>query len=148
MVALISDTCVFKSIDFDLSKTEKPSLLLAIYVDDGLIMSNREDSLQSCIQHLRERFEITVRKPRTSVGLQIEELSDGLKIHQKFYIEQVLQRFNMTQVKPVVTQLKTNVKFSKSGTEGFQSKAVNVPYREAIGYIYRFTFTVVSMNTK
>lgn len=54
----------------------------------------------------------------------------------------------MTQVKPVVTQLKTNVKFSKSGTEGFQSKAVNVPYREAIGYIYRFTFTVVSMNTK
>lgn len=66
--ALKSDTCVF--VDSN-RKSGQHILVVCIYVDDGLKMSDDEELLNACITHLKQKFEITVHAPDTYVGFQI-----------------------------------------------------------------------------
>lgn len=71
LVALKSDTCIFVNKNIDLTKKNKSAIIICIYVDDGLIMSNNKKLMLQAIEHLRAKFEMRISKPETFVGLQI-----------------------------------------------------------------------------
>lgn len=73
-----------------------------IYVDDGLAAAEDESQLRSLIEHLRVYFDLNVSKCKDFLGLQIEHDCNKSRIfiHQRRYIEQVLDKFNMSECKP------------------------------------------------
>lgn len=114
----------------------KPQLIIAIYVDDGLVCCSNKELLNQVIRYLKDRFEITIMDPTCFVGLQIERNRKmrTLKIHQAYYIEKVVDRFGLREAKRVSTPFDSNLVLTKSGTvDGQQHVTVDVPYRMAIG---------------
>jgi len=75
------DPCVF-------SKQDNGKLMIiAVYVDDGLILANRKEDIAELLCQLKNKFEITIcNKVSQFLGFQIELLDNGdIKIHQTAY---------------------------------------------------------------
>lgn len=91
-----SDPCVFTS------QKNGQRLILAIYIDDGLIMSKNALLIDNLLSELQKKFEITSGKASLFLGLQIERGIDGsIFLHQKMYAEKVLDRFHMREANSV-----------------------------------------------
>lgn len=135
LVPLKSDTCVFvnKGCCFE---GGGEILIICIYVDDGLLMSNSKQQMRKCLDHLNRRFEITTSEPSVFVGLQIERSQprDSMKIHQAMYIRRVVERFELQEAKPLCIPMQQNMEFTRAGVVNVESKdADDVPYQSAIG---------------
>lgn len=73
-------------------------LILAIYIDDRLIVSD-EKKIDSLLQELRKEFETVADM---FLGLQIEQQASGaIFLHQEAYTSRVLERFRTENAKPV-----------------------------------------------
>lgn len=119
-----SDPCVF------VRSGEKNMMILAIYVDDGLIVADDENAFEPVIEHLRREFEIKVFVAKCFLGLEIDHRSDGsIRIHQEAYAKRVLHRFNMADCNAVATPSDCN----KNLGEFEAAEETNFPYREAVG---------------
>lgn len=132
LVPLQKDSCILVR----KASTDKITLLIAIYVDDGLACSSSKSLLKEVIAHLKSRFEISVMDPKCFVGLEIKRnrAERTLTISQNYYISRIIKRFNMSNAKPASTPADINLKLTKlGGADGEESKDVAVPYREAIG---------------
>lgn len=57
------DTCVLIS----KTKITDDFLIVCIYVDDGLILSNSNSLIDKCIKHLQSKFEITTKNNKKSL---------------------------------------------------------------------------------
>lgn len=126
---LATDSCV-------LVKQGKQILIVAIYVDDGLVCCNDKDLLRETIEHLKQQFEISAIEAECYVGLQIkrDRARKLLMIHQTSYVEQIVARFDMEEATTASTPMDHAIKFVEKGVaDGGTSKTVNVPYREVIG---------------
>lgn len=126
---LYSDSCV-------LIRKEPDMLIIAIYVDDGLVCSNNPHLLDEAIAHLKKEFEITELDAKCFVGLEIQRdrLNKSLSINQQSYIERLVSRFEMNNSKTVDIPMSSANKFIKDGVYGGGiSKSVQVPFREAVG---------------
>jgi tetrahydromethanopterin S-methyltransferase subunit G len=64
--ATSADPCVF------ISQTEKNKILLAIYIDDELIIAEDRDQINKILDELQKEFEITHNEVNLFLGLQIE----------------------------------------------------------------------------
>lgn len=117
-------------------------VMIALYVDDGLLFCRSGNTLREIVKELRTRFDITTGDPeKTSayfVGLEITRKRGEKKIllNQRGYLERILEKFNMTDCKAVSSPGDPSNKLSKemepkTETEKDQMKAV--PYREAVG---------------
>lgn len=122
-----SDQCVY------FMKTDKIMVILGIYVDDGLLCSNSDDTMNEILEYIEEHFEITVEEANCFVGLQIERdtVNNTLKIHQKSYLEKLLKRFNLEDCKERATPIDVDTKLIKSTNKMTDSD--NYPYKEAVG---------------
>lgn len=117
------DPCVFIQI------TSKCETYLAIYIDDGLIASNNNESIASIIEYLQKEFEIKVFEAECYLGLQIERRSNGaIFLHQENYAKKVLARFSMENCNSVTTPADPNQVLSSS-----EIKSTQYPYRQAVG---------------
>lgn len=126
---LTTDSCILTR---QPSKADEKILIVAIYVDDGLICSNNN----AVVDHLEKAFEITIMDPKCFVGLQIQRDRNNktIFINQSHYVDKVLERFNMKSCSGKTTPLDTNIKLClKGSTNDVDSKSVDVPYCEAIG---------------
>lgn len=118
--ALKTERCVFKN--------ENCDLLLAIYVDDGIIMVNNERQINKLIQELQQKFEISIyTKVESFLGIEIKREENKIILSQKTYMKTILERFNMSEAKPAVTPIIT-----KGKQEENKTKPTTFPYREAI----------------
>lgn len=127
---LKKDNCVF------IKKDGNSMLILALYVDDGLLCSNNQRLLKQTISYLKSRFEIKVMDAKCFVGLQIvrNRRKRELFIYQQFYIEKAINRFNLKNCKLYSTPADNGRVLCKGGTvDGKEGKVVEMPYREAIG---------------
>lgn len=70
-------------------------LIVAIYIDDGLIFSTSTALMDDCIADLKRKFEITSGEKKTCVGSQIEQSAAGLRLHQSDYIRKIIARFGL-----------------------------------------------------
>lgn len=119
-----SDPCVF------IGSKDEDIVILAIYVDDGLVMGNNEKSIDSVITHLKGKFEVKAMKLGCFLGMEIEQLDDGsIFVHQTAYARKILNKFSMSECNSVATPADTNQVLSNFN----DSEAVKFPYRQLIG---------------
>ncbi|CAK1579065.1 unnamed protein product [Parnassius mnemosyne] len=107
----------------------KIKVILIIYVDDALVISSSKQLIQEIIEFLKQAFKIKVMPLRYFVGMEIERINNCIHIHQRDYIEQIIERFCMTNATPTSTPADVNVIMTKNEDENI----INFPYRELIG---------------
>ncbi|XP_070676241.1 uncharacterized mitochondrial protein AtMg00810-like [Malus domestica] len=124
--------CVF------IKKSHSGFAIGAVYVDNMNLIRTPEE-LTRTIAHLKSEFEMKdLGKTRYCLGLEIENCSDGILVHQSNYTQKVLRGFNEDKVKPsgtsmVVHSLDTKqdpFRLKEDDEEILEPKA---PYLSAIG---------------
>ena len=102
------DKCIYYNSD--------NSLLLAIYVDDGLAAGRDRKQLDKLIDHLRNNFELKSMDCESYLGLEIKRnlKAKTLDICQARYIDKMLNRFKMTESNPVSTPEQVGAAFDES----------------------------------
>ncbi len=119
-----ADPCLF------VRQTATSKLIVVIYVDDGLLAGTHQAEIDEFLMKLKEEFEITTSTAECYLGIQIvKELNGSIILHQEAYAKKLLNRFGMSDSKPVQTPL---VKDNETLNESNELRP-NVPYREAIG---------------
>ncbi|CAB3252481.1 unnamed protein product [Arctia plantaginis] len=116
-----SDPCVFKNDEHD--------IILALYVDDGLIVGKDINKLRTILMKKESKFEIQASENPTSfLGMEIHRDAGLLKLTQKSYAERAMERFSMHDSKPKPTPM---VKFNDDDANEETQEAFK--YREAVG---------------
>ena len=125
------DTCVYYKID------GKKVLIIAVYVDDLILMSNDDLSMSLIKKNLHNEFKMKeLGQIKHCLGMRIIRSESKITIDQELYIKQVLEKFGMTNCKPVTTPMNASEKISKEDSpqsEEEKDYMKNVPYQEAIG---------------
>ncbi|UYV70787.1 hypothetical protein LAZ67_8000616 [Cordylochernes scorpioides] len=117
-----ADPCLF------FRKTNYHLLIIAIYVDDGIIAGTNEQEIKEFLDELMFSFKITSEPLNYFFGIEIERQQDGsIFINQKAYIKIILEKFNMSQANKVGTPT------DNSTVPGEAEILENVPFREVIG---------------
>lgn len=123
------DPCIyFKIVD------EKDMLFVAIYVDDLMIFTNQQKSADYFKNELSKRFKMKdLGEICYCLGMHVERDRTKGKIYldQRKYILEVLNKFGLSDCKPVNTPLDMNTKIKGSTEEG--KILHDIPYQEAIG---------------
>lgn len=117
-----SDHCVFYG------KVNRVNVYLALYVDDGLLLSSSGKAIVKVLKLLEERFQITVGDAKQFVGMEIERNCQNrtIKIGQKIYIQKLLERFRLEEANSVSVPAEPGMhlkkiqcpKYEKKGTDG------------------------------
>lgn len=116
---LKTEQCIFKN--------KKGSLILGIYVDDAILLGHDEDEMNELLKDLSDLYDMTIdRKPKSFLGIGIEQSTNKLKLTQRSYSRYLLKKFKMDKSKPVSTPL-------YKAEEGETKGKANYPFREAIG---------------
>lgn len=117
-----ADPCVFvRSID-------NKKVILAIYVDDGLVAAESDSEIDIILHEMQKSFEIKVFESKCFLGIEIEKNNDCIFIHQAAYAKKVLNKFRMFDCNPVSIPADTSKILCSNQTE-----EVGYPYREAVG---------------
>ena len=81
-------------------KHEDSFLYIAIYVDYGLIVGNKDEEIEVFLGLLQEEVKITIGSLENFLGMQIKCQSDGsIFVSQEAYTNKILQKFNMAELK-------------------------------------------------
>jgi hypothetical protein len=110
------------------------TLILAFYVDDGILLGKNLSEMNQMIEDLEKEFEITVdRNPKSFLGMEIRRSPGKIKLTQKNYSLKILKQYKMNESKPVNTPLVGG----EIPDEGCAK--INYPYREAMGSLLYLT---------
>ena len=113
---------------------EDKSLILGLYVDDMLILSNNEESIEQVVGAIKKLWDIKdLGEVKKILGLSIQRDRKQriLTISQAAYIEETLEKFNLSNAKPAnlpVSDRRTLVATQPNETQADQSL-----YQQAIG---------------
>ena len=121
-------------------KWDRGSLMMVgLYVDDMLLAAKTRDRVDWMKHKLKERFDMKDLGPaRLCLGLEIsrDRPKRQLFLSQSEYSKNILERFGMSDSKPVATPME-DPKTPESRLEwdlgSENEETVSVPYREAIG---------------
>lgn len=121
----VADPCLF------IRQKGVAKLMVALYVDDGLIVGSDLNDINNFILELQKQFKITINSTNYFVGMQISKLKCGsIFIDQKVYTQKILDRFNMNDANSVATPAEC----SANNTEDDDvMPAQGIPYRDAVG---------------
>ena len=100
--------------DFDPCILVSKNLFCCVYVDDILI-TGKPKLVNECVKQLQSHFQCTDSgQASLLLGMQIETSDDYIQLTQERYITEILERFNMTEAKPVATPLETHSTLTKA----------------------------------
>ena len=112
-------------------------IILAVYVDDMLWVSNNRGLLDTTIKSFSRFFTVTnLGAPEWFLGMRIRRGDGYSSVDQVTYARKVLKQFNMLDSNPLSTPLDPSINFTRDmGPQTAKERAemANVPYREAIG---------------
>ncbi|CAN1346353.1 Retrovirus-related Pol polyprotein from transposon TNT 1-94 [Linum perenne] len=92
----------------------KDILLIQIYVDDIIFGSTNTSLRQEFAELMTNSFEMSmIGEMKFFLGLQIQQLSSGIFIHQSNYIQTILTKFSFDKAKPASTPMATTTKLVK-----------------------------------
>ena len=119
----LSDPCVYIKKD----KSNEIVCLLAVYVDD-IIVTGTDDEIIKTKSLIKNNFEATdVGEVDFIIGIKFVKCNDGYIIHQKKYLNEILNKFNINKYNPVSNT--TPIESIE-----LRSKKFNVTkYKQAIG---------------
>jgi hypothetical protein len=87
-----ADACIFK--------THNGQIILAIFVDDGLIAANNEEIIEEFLTNLEQEFEVKKSNVEYFLGMQVDIMDNGsLFMHQKNYACSIINKFNLLDAK-------------------------------------------------
>lgn len=120
-----ADPCVF------ISDRSGRKLVLAIYIDDGLVAASNTEDINELLDYLKKHFEIKVCDVGYFLGLEILVNESGsIHLHQSTYAEKVLARYGMEASHPVAVPADTSI----NSIEAHETVgAINFPFRESVG---------------
>jgi hypothetical protein len=124
--------CIFIKVDDD------GIAMIAVYVDDLNLIGHKK-ALQKTAAYLKKEFEMKdLGETKFCLGFQIERFAEGTLVHQSTYTRRLLERFGMSECKPLSTPMQ--VRSLDVDTDPFRPlKAPEVvlgeeyPYLAAIG---------------
>ena len=120
-----ADPCVYSS-------EEGEPVVVAIYVDDILIATETSESMKKMKNLLSKRFEVRdLGQLESFLGVKVNITPNGpISIGQPGYTKKILERFGMTDVKPVTTPVDVSQKLHPivDGPTVYQST-----YQSAVG---------------
>lgn len=119
-----ADPCVF------VKNEKETTTILAIYVDDGMIIGNDATNIGLVIEHLEKQFEVKLVDVGCFLGVEVDQLEDGaIFIHQGAYARKIVQRFSMENCNAVSTPSDPNQRLTKCD----DTEDEDFPYRQLIG---------------
>ena len=99
-----------------LSRTDRDTILLLLYVDDMIIIGDDLSGIQELKDFLSQQFEMKdLVHLSYFLGLKITHSTDGLYITQAKYASELLSRAGLTDNKTVDTPVKLNAHLTPSG---------------------------------
>ncbi|UYV81355.1 hypothetical protein LAZ67_20000905, partial [Cordylochernes scorpioides] len=111
--------------------------IIAIYVDDLAIFAVDQNTLDEIEDKIIQEFQIKSLGPITFfLGFEINYGKESLSLNQRHYIQTLLQRYNMFEVRKVCTPLDPAIILSKIDcphTQAEIDQMSNIPYKELIG---------------
>lgn len=124
-----SDPCIFMKND-----NADDWMILCLYVDDGLIVCKKKESLEFFISTLKRKFEITCNEPSCYVGMEIkrDRKMKTISVNQQGYISRMLRRFGMEDCKTTTSPVNSSINLSELKEEEAITEK-RFPYREAVG---------------
>lgn len=109
---------------------ENCTLIIAIYVDDLLIVAQSNGVLAELKTKLNNAFSMTdLGLAKSCIGIRIHQNEDGIQLDQTVYIDEVLKRFGMTDCNPAVTPAASGNTLTNATDEATEE----VPYQQAVG---------------
>lgn len=125
------DQCVFYS------GRGEDIFLVAIYVDDILVISKDEKKIEQFEKFLSKRFDIkSLGNVKYCLGIEFSRTECEIKMSQKGYLKDILERFGMSNANSVTTPIELGIKLKKSDRIDDRSKSSeseSLPYRELLG---------------
>lgn len=126
-------------------------IILAIYVDDCLLIGNDEHLLQRIKEQLSSEFEMTDLGPITRTSILDLELSYNqqagtLKINQSIYIQSLLTKFKMESCNLVSTPVEPGIKLTKEDCPTTDDEIAHMkacPYKTLVG-----SLSHIALNTR
>ena len=127
------DHCVY-------TKRSKGSfIILSLYIDDILLAGNDTEMIVATKEWLSSNFEMKdIGEADYILGVKIfrDRSRKILGLSQQTYVKKVLERFQMSDCKPIDTPIAKNESLSQNmcpKTQDEQEKMARVPYANAIG---------------
>lgn len=115
----MNEKCIFKN--------EDGSVVLALYVDDGILIGKDKEELEKILKELKREFEVKEDlNPNSFLGIEIQRTKAKIKLTQEKYSKNLLHKFNMENSKFVATP--SEIKTSRSG-----KPVHSFPFRESVG---------------
>lgn len=122
-----------------IKQTSTYLLIVLIYVDDLIMLASDKSRMQELKHRLQEEFDIKdLGEAHFFIGVHIERdrAARTITLHQRNYIEEVLERFGMADCKPIGTPLDSKtqlVKLKEEEASQHLHEMDGVPYKEAVG---------------
>ena len=102
-------------------------LYVAIYVDDGLFVGNKDEEIEVFLVLLQEEFKIKIGLLESFLRMQIKCQSDrSIFVSQEAYTNKILKKFNTAETKGVSTPS------SCKESDNHKDVSGKVPYCEAV----------------
>ena len=103
-----ADPCVF------IQDETNSMTIVAVYVDDLIVMSTSSEKLDAIKKALSGRFKMKDMGPlHYCLGVSIVQNADSILLHQKQYILSMLRKFGLMDAKQVSTPADSNVRLVK-----------------------------------
>lgn len=120
-----ADPCVFYG------RIDDNEVIVLLYVDDGLILSHRKETIDLIVKRLNDEFRITLGSGEYYVGMEIkrDRKNRTITITQASYIRKMIEKFGMAESKSVSTPSDVSTILQRSEEEN----TPNFPYRQACG---------------
>ena len=107
------DKCVY------VKNTTSGYVIVCLYVDDMLIMSNNNDIIKATKRMLNSKFDIKyLGVADVILGIKITRTSDGLVLSQSHNIKKIFQKFGRYDVSPMKTPIGVNLHLTKNKGNG------------------------------
>lgn len=110
---------------------QKSTLLICLYVDDLLVTGDSEEEIAEFKRSMKKEYDmIDLGHLSYFLGLEFVQRTDGVLIHQRRYINEVLKRFNMLNCNNTVVPITANVMLSNLEEE---RKVDATLYKQIVG---------------
>ena len=114
-------------------------LIVALYVDDLIFMSNNDGLKLEFKEVMKKEFEMTdLGLMRYFLGLEVRQMENGIFVCQKKYAGDLMKKYKLGKCNPVSTPMEVGVKLSKyDGGERVDATM----YRSMVGNLRYLTCT-------
>jgi hypothetical protein len=126
----LADPCVFVS-------SSGPTLILAIFVDDGIICSQHTDQIDKVLHQMQDAFKITTATPEIYVGLHINRdlTTKTLQLDQNRYIHKKLEEYGYHDCAPLSIPADPHAQMDFL-TSADEPNDQHFPYGEIVGSLH------------